>query len=87
MNSGDVLGTIFDPNSPILFSVAFLLSILKWMFLIGFSVYILFAIVVIRQITIMIRTVRTGFELPITFLGYTHLFFAVSLWIFAYLSL
>lgn len=87
MNSGDVLGTIFDPNSPILLSVDFLLGILKWMFLLGFSIYILFAIIVIRQITIMTRTIHIGFDLPIILLGYSHLFFAVSLWIFAYLSL
>lgn len=59
-------------------------SILKIFFIIGLSVYSVFALVVVRQIEIMSETVNLTFELPIKILGIVHLIFAVSLLIFAF---
>ncbi len=85
--NGDVLGAIFDPSSPFFFVPGFFMQVLKWMFLIGFTVYFLFALVVVRQIALMTRTIKTGFELPLHIIGFLHLFLVVFVWLFAYILL
>ncbi len=87
MNEGQILGVIFDPNSPFLFSEAFVFTILKWMTLIAFGVYILFALVIVRQIALMTKTIKTGFEFVIKIVGYIHLLFAILIWLFAFFTL
>lgn len=39
--------------------------------------YLIFALVVVRQVKMMTRTLQLGFEGPVTFLSYAHLIFAI----------
>lgn len=70
-----------DINS--LFGSAGTWEIVKIMFLFGMFLYIVFAFVVLRQITHMTKTLRMGFESPIKLLGIIHFAFAILLFIFA----
>jgi len=62
-------------------------SILKIFFIIGLSVYFVFAIVIVRQIDIMQHTIKLNFELPLKILGLIHLLFALILLLFSILAL
>lgn len=62
-------------------------EILKVFILIFLSLYIIFAIVVIKQIGLMIKTIHAGFEGKIKLLGYIHLLFAIAVFIFAIIIL
>ncbi len=61
--------------------------VLKIFFIIGLSVYFIFALVIVRQVQIMIETVKLSFEIPIKILSVIHLILAVSLLLFAIISL
>lgn len=82
-----LLQTIIDPNSPLLISSGFLLGFCKVLFLIGFGVYAVFAFAVIRQATLMTRSVETGLNKPLMLLSWVHFATAIAVWIFAYLTL
>jgi len=62
-------------------------QILKIFITIFLGIYMVFAIVVIRQIGLMIKTVQTGFEFQLRVLGFAHFLFAVGVFIFALLIL
>lgn len=64
-----------------IFSSSDALSILRIMFLVGMVLYIIFAFVVVKQITHMTKTLRVGFESPIKLLGILHFMAAVGLFI------
>jgi len=59
----------------------------KGFVLIAFAIYIVFALVVIRQIQLMSDTLEVGFETPIRILGYLHLLFAIGTFILALIIL
>ncbi|HSX48990.1 MAG TPA: DUF5657 family protein [Candidatus Saccharimonadales bacterium] len=61
--------------------------IVKIFFIVGLAVYLIFALVIVRQIEIMTQTVKLEFELPIKILGILHLIFALVLLIFALIVL
>jgi len=61
--------------------------IAKIFVLIGLLLYLAFALVVLRQVQLMIETVEVGFETPIKFLAYVHLAFAVLVLILALIIL
>lgn len=79
--------SLLDPSNPYLFSTAFLFDILKLMILIGFGIYIIFALVIVRQIQIMTRTIKTGIEMPILIVGLLHLGFALAVFLVALTTL
>jgi hypothetical protein len=63
-----------------MFSSIFGISILlvvKVAALILLGIYLIFSLVVVRQIKLMTDTLSLGFEAPIIFLGYVHLAFAI----------
>lgn len=62
-------------------------SVVKIFFIVGLSVYLIFALVIMRQIQIMSETVKLQFELPIKILGLAHFLFALSLLVFSILAL
>ena len=62
-------------------------AIIKIFAIVGLSVYLIFALVVVRQIEIMSQTVKLNFELPIKTLGIIHLLFALGLLVFAIFAL
>lgn len=49
--------------------------------------YLVFALVVVRQIRLMTDTLEVGFETPIRILGYLHLALAVLVLLIAFLVL
>ncbi len=51
--------------------------------LILLGLYLLFSLVVVRQIKLMTETLSLGFEAPIIMLGYVHLAFAVLVFLAA----
>ena len=58
-------------------------GIVKIFFIVGLSVYLIFAIVVVQQSRIMSETVRLDFESSIKILALIHLLLAVGLLVFA----
>lgn len=59
----------------------------KIFFTIGLLVYLIFAFVIVRQVQIMTETVKLSFEFPIKILALIHLFFALSILIYALIVL
>ena len=67
--------------NPILNNLDFSLALLKtfkWFLVIGAGFYVVFAFVVIRQISVMKKTLITVLSPNITMLGYLHMVFAVG---------
>lgn len=62
-------------------------QVLKVFILIFLALYIIFAIVVIRQIGLMVKTIYAGLEGRIKLLGYFHLLFAIAVFVFAIIIL
>ncbi len=56
-------------------------GIAKILVLIALGIYLIFALVVIRQVGIMTKTLEVGFELPIKMIALVHLLFAVGVFI------
>lgn len=61
--------------------------ILKIFFIVGLSVYAIFALVVIRQVQIMTGTVKLPFELPVKLLALIHFIFAIAILALAFIVL
>lgn len=55
--------------------------------LILLGMYLVFSLVIVRQIKLMTSTLSLGFEAPITMLGYIHLAFAVLVFLAALIIL
>jgi len=60
---------------------------LKWGMTLALLLYIGFALVVLRQVTMMTDTLDVGFEKPVRFLAYVHLLFAIITFLSAFLLL
>ncbi len=58
--------------------------LVKTLFLTGFFVYFIFALVVLTQIFAMTRTVSSPFNAWIRLFGFLHLFFAFGLLLFMF---
>ena len=59
----------------------------KVLVLIALAIYLVFAVVVVRQINLMIETVEVGFETPIRLLGWGHFLFAIGIFVLALIIL
>lgn len=59
----------------------------KLLFLFGIGIYLVFATVVVRQVYLMTTTLKLGLEFFVRFIGWAHLFIAVSIFFIALLSL
>lgn len=55
--------------------------------LILLGMYLIFALIVVRQIKLLTSTLTLGFETPITLLGYIHLSFAILVFLAALIIL
>lgn len=53
----------------------------------GLVLYLVFALVVVRQIQLMTKTLEIGYEGFIKFLGFIHLLFAIATLLFAIIVL
>jgi hypothetical protein len=61
--------------------------IVKAFVLLGLLLYLAFAMVIIRQVQLMVETVEVGFQEAIKILAYVHLAFAVIVLILALIIL
>lgn len=61
--------------------------ILKIMFMIGLLVYIAFAVVMVRQVTLMTKTLELGHENFVKYMSIGHLVFAIGIFLFALIIL
>lgn len=59
----------------------------KIFILLFLGIYLVFALVVIRQIVLMSETLDMGLNLPIKFIGWAHFLFAVGIFVIAILIL
>lgn len=57
--------------------------IVKLFILLGLVVYLVFSLVVVRQIGLMVDTIQMGFEGFLKLLGWTHLAFAIIVFVIA----
>jgi hypothetical protein len=57
--------------------------VVKVMFLVALAVYLLFAIVVVRQVQLMTDTLEVGFETPVRLIAIIHLGVAVGVFVLA----
>lgn len=57
--------------------------IVKIALLFAIGVYIVFALVVYRQVSLMVNTLEMGFELPLRLIAIAHLLFAVGVFLVA----
>ncbi len=55
--------------------------------LIALAIYIVFAAVIVKQVSLMIKTVEVGFEAPIKFVAWGHLLFALGIFVLAIIIL
>jgi hypothetical protein len=55
--------------------------------LLGLVIYLIFALVIIRQTGLMTDTVDVGFEAPIKFIAWAHFLFAIGIFILALMIL
>ncbi len=62
-------------------------GIVKILILILLTLYLIFALVVVRQVRLMTDTLQVGFELPVRILSYIHLIFAVLVFLSAIIIL
>lgn len=51
----------------------------------AFLLYIIFSVVVVRQVQLMINTLKVGFEGTLRLLAWAHLAFAIIVFLFALL--
>lgn len=58
-------------------------EIAKYFSLLALGIYVIFALVVVRQVQLMTDTVEVGFEKPIKFLSLAHLVFAIFVLLYA----
>jgi hypothetical protein len=55
--------------------------------LIGLAIYIIFALVVVRQVGLMTDTIEVGFEFVIKLVAWAHLLFAIFVFLTALIIL
>lgn len=63
------------------------LLIIKFFVLVFLALYVIFALVIVRQVRLMSSTLDVGFEGPIKFLSLVHLAFAIAVAVFALTAL
>ncbi len=51
--------------------------VVKIFVLVALAIYLVFAMVVVRQVQLMTQTIKVGFEMPLKTLAYGHLVFAL----------
>lgn len=61
--------------------------IVKIFFLVAIVVYLIFALVVVRQVYLMTETVKVGFEFPVRVIAWLHLFAAIGVFLIALFTL
>jgi hypothetical protein len=57
--------------------------LVKFLFLVALLIYIAFAVVVVRQVGLMSRTLDGAFNLPLKLIAWLHLGVAIGVWVLA----
>jgi hypothetical protein len=86
MNPFALPSPIIDVNSPVFISLPVVFLVFKVLFLIAFSLYIIYALVIVRQIGLMDRSIKTTFSPFVKILGLLHLFAALAVWVMALIA-
>lgn len=61
--------------------------IVKVFVLLALAIYLVFAMVIIKQVSLMITTLEVGFEIPIRLLAWGHFLFALGIFVLALIIL
>jgi len=61
--------------------------IAKVFVLVAIAIYFVFAVVIIKQVNLMINTISIGFEIPIKMIAWAHLLFAIGIFVLAIIIL
>ncbi len=61
--------------------------VVKIFFVVGIAIYLIFSLVVVKQVALMTSTVNMGFEFPVKILAYLHLIFAIVVLLLALIIL
>jgi hypothetical protein len=61
--------------------------IVKWFYMIAFILYTLFALVIVRQVSLMTQTVNEGMNLPVKTFSYLHLLISIIITVIGFLIL
>jgi len=56
---------------------------LKAMYLLGLGIYLIFALVMIRQVSLMTQALNGRMDLPLKLVSYIHLAMAIGIWLLA----
>lgn len=72
-----------QPSFQLFFGSADFMHIFKWLLVIAFALYVVFAFIVIRQIYIMRKTLITSFSQIFTIIGYVHFAVAILFFLFS----
>lgn len=59
------------------------LLLVKLFIMFGLTVYLVFGLVVIRQVSLMTRTIKSSINPTLILLGYIHMIVAIVVWIIA----
>lgn len=59
----------------------------KALFLVGLALYVAFAVIVLRQVGLMNKTLQTGFDLPLKLIAWIHLLGAILSFLIAWVIL
>ena len=59
------------------------LPIIKIFVLIALAIYMIFSLVVIKQVQLMTDTIEVGFEVPLRVISIVHFIFAVAVFLLA----
>lgn len=59
----------------------------KGMIFFAVGVYVVFATLVVRQVYLMTQTIKLGIELPVKIIAWSHLFFAIAVFILSFFSI
>lgn len=70
---------------PILGVSVWLIAKIAALILLG--IYLVFALVIVRQVQLMTDTIEVGFEVPIRLFSYLHLIFAILIFLAALIIL
>lgn len=84
MNPNNPLDILFKPFMDVPTDVSIFWNLIGILFMIGFFIYSLFALIVIRQVFLMASTFRTSAGLILKVFSFIHFFFAVGMLFLAY---
>lgn len=75
-----IIALFFNPKT----ATGAVFALAKLSVMLGFTLYLVFAVVVIRQVSLMTRTVDTPISPLLKIIGWAHLGIAILVWFFAF---